>query len=216
MDDAAEQPIPAPLSRPRTGVAWDALRFLLHLAAVYAIVKFCTPSLAGWTRGWLLPLLQAPTSSGSFEFFFSHLFAFSFIPAFLTGLVNARFKHKIAQYVWLVPTVILIYKIARFSTAVSVLYGNPPSTFDHYFGGDFLIPEWHDWKDFWTIASSNPDMSRGMDQFYVHRSVLRRYRVQPSRLCRDSHGPESTNWREDKDLGKIEIRRRPIAMLHVQ
>ena len=61
---------------------WHVLWFPLHLAAVYAIVIFGTPWLAGWTRERLLPFLQDPTSSGHFEFLFSHILIFSFGPAF--------------------------------------------------------------------------------------------------------------------------------------
>jgi len=150
--------------RPRRNVGlWQILWFLVHLAAVYAIVKFCTPWLAGWTRGTLLPLLQHPTSSGSFEFFFSHIFAFSFIPAFLAGLLNARFKHLVAQFVWVVPTVILAYKFATFP-AQSVLQSQFSAAFHQFFGGDFLIQEFKDWHNFWSIVGSNPDMMRGMTQ----------------------------------------------------
>src|ERR1700736_3386643 len=108
MEDATEGPILAQ-ERPvrRMGVGWHILWFLLHLAAVYSIVKLCTPWLAGWTRSILLPLLQHPTPSGRFEYLYSHLFGFSFIPASLAGLVNARFKHKAAQFVWLAPAAIL-------------------------------------------------------------------------------------------------------------
>jgi len=141
---------------------WKILWFLLHLAAVYAIVEFCTPWLAGWTRGELMPLLQLPTSSSRFEFLFSHIFAFSFIPAFLFGFSNARFKHKAAQFVWVVPTVTLAYKFATFP-ASSVLQSQFAAAFHQYFGSGFLIPEYRDWHEFWSIASSY-DMTRGMVQ----------------------------------------------------
>jgi hypothetical protein len=61
-------------------VGWQLVRFLLHLAAVYAIAQYVA-QLAGWTRLFLLPLLQLPTSSSSFQFLFSHIFVFSFVPA---------------------------------------------------------------------------------------------------------------------------------------
>jgi len=142
---------------------WNVVWFPLHLAAFYAIVNFGTPWLSGWTRERLLPLLGQPTSSGRFEFLFSHLFAFSFIPAFLSGLINARFKHNAAQYVWLVPTAVLAYKFATFP-ASSVLQNHFSSAFHEYFGGGFLIPEFRDWHEFWSIAGSNSDMTRGMAQ----------------------------------------------------
>lgn len=142
---------------------WQVLWFLLHLAVVYAITNFCTTWLAGWTRGTVLPLLQKPTSSSSFEFLFSHIFAFSFVPAFAVGLINARFKHRVAQFVWLVPTVVLAYKFLTFP-APSVFHSQFSAAFHQYFGSGFLIPDPRDWHDFWTIVRSNPDMARGMSQ----------------------------------------------------
>lgn len=147
----------------RAGVGWQGLWFLLHLAAVYAIVNMITPRLAGWTRGTLPPLLHRPSSSGSFEFFYSHLFAVSFIPAFLTGLVNAKLRHKATQFVWIVPVVILTYKVLTFP-APSVLQSRVAAAFHEYFGGGFIIPEFNNWREFWSIVGTNADMTRGMEQ----------------------------------------------------
>ncbi len=142
---------------------WQALWFLPHLAVVYAIVNFFTPWLAGWTRVTLLPLLQQPTSSGRFEFLFSHILAFSFIPAFLCGLVNARFKHKAAQFVWIVPTIVLVYKYLTFPAA-SVFANQASGAFHYYFGGSFLVPEFRNLPELFEIAGSGSDMTRGMAQ----------------------------------------------------
>ena len=164
MEDATEG---AELSQERParhGVrGWQILWFVLHLAAVYALVKFFTPWLAGWTRGTLLPLLQHPTSSGRFEFLFSHILALSFIPAVLSGLINVRFRHKAAQFVWLVPAAILAYKLATFP-APSVLQNQFSAAFHQYFGGGFVIPEFRNWHELFSIAGSNSDMTRGMAQ----------------------------------------------------
>jgi hypothetical protein len=49
--------------------------------------------------------------------------------------------------------------------AVSVLVQSKlPAAFHQYFGGGFVISEFHDWKEFWSIVGSNPDMTRGMTQ----------------------------------------------------
>ena len=144
-----------------SGSGWQAVWFLLHLAAVYALVKFCTPWLSGWTAGKVLPLLQHPTSSGPFQFFFSHLFGFSFFPAFLLGLINSRFKHKAAQFVWLVPTVILAYKFVTFPSP-SVFTSQFSAAFHQYFAGGFLLSgSWamSDMRDF-----GSPDILRGLAQ----------------------------------------------------
>ena len=137
---------------------WHVLWFSIHLAAVYLLVNLCTAWLAGWTRGTLLPLLRHPTSFSRFEFLYSHLFAFSFFPAFVFGLINARFKHKAAQ-----PTAILAYKFATFP-APSVFQNQLSAAFHQYFGGGFLIPEFRNWHEFWSIVGSNSDMTRGMAQ----------------------------------------------------
>jgi len=163
MDDETEdQVLPQDRSAPHRTGGWQVLWFFVHLAVVYAIVKFAAPWLAGWTRGRLLPLLQYPPSSSRLEFFYSHLLAFSLIPAFVSGLANARFKHKAAEYVWLFPGLILAYKVMTFPTS-SVLQGGFPA-FHEYFGGGFMIPEFRDYRDIWSIVSSNPDVRRGMTQ----------------------------------------------------
>jgi hypothetical protein len=122
-----------------SGSGWQVLWFLAHLAAVYALVNFFTPWLAGWTAGRVLPLLQHPTSSGPFQFFLSHIFGFSFLPALLLGLINSRFKHKAAQFVWLVPAVILAYKFVTFP-APSAFASQFSAAFHQYFAGGFLLP----------------------------------------------------------------------------
>src|ERR1700691_3623728 len=164
MDAATQGTEPPPhTTAAHSAGGWQVLWFLLHLAAVYASAGFLTPWLAGWTRGTLLPLLQQhPASSGRFQFLFSHILAFSFIPAFLSGLINARFRHKTAQFVWLVPAAVLAYKFATFS-APSVLQ-NQFSAFHQYFGGGFVVPEFRNYHDLFSIAGSNSDMTRGMAQ----------------------------------------------------
>lgn len=164
MEHMSEQRVPAE-DKPATYSAggWQILWFLLHLAVVYIIVHFFTASLAGWTRGTVLPLLHLPTSSSPFEFLYSHILALSFVPAFFAGLINARFKHKAAQFVWLVPTVILAYKFATFP-APSVFQSQFTAAFHQYFGGGFVIGEFRDWREFWNIVESNSDMMRGMAQ----------------------------------------------------
>jgi len=151
---------------------WRTVRLLLHLAVVYAIAAFATPQLGAWTKNTLLPFLQRPTSSGSLQFLFSHVFALSFIPGFLAGLANARFKHKVAQYVWLAPAIILAYKIFTFPAPAQSVFASwfslhqqqLSSAFQQYFGGGFVIREHSDYSDFWSIWRSNPDMARGMGQ----------------------------------------------------
>lgn len=142
---------------------WKAFWFLPHVVLVYLIARFVTPWLAGWTLGTLLPIFGLGLHLNRFEFLFSHLLSLSSVPAFCTGLANARFRHSAAQFVWIIPTLVLIYKLATFSSTDSVLFGDPLSRFHYYFSGNFLIPDYHTWKEFWLIAGSL-DMTRGVDQ----------------------------------------------------
>jgi len=159
-------PPEAQASSPRSrSVAWNATYFVLHLAAVYLVVEFVTPSLTGRFHHWLLPILRMPSTDGDFQFGFTHLLAFSSVPAFLLGLINAQYRHKGALLVWTVPVIVLGYKFATFPT--SLFQPHFQAAFHHYFGGNFLIPEYHSYRELFEIAGANPDMQRGMDQHQI-------------------------------------------------
>jgi hypothetical protein len=164
MEEATDENPPAQeIAVPHSGVGWQILWFLLHVAAVYVIVNVCTPLLARWAHDDLLPFLQHPSSLGRFEYLYSHLFAFSFVPGFVTGLVNSKFKHKAAQFVWLLPATILAYKFATFPSP-SVLQSQFSAAFHQYFGGGFVIPDFRNWHELLSTAASIPDMTRGRAQ----------------------------------------------------
>jgi hypothetical protein len=150
-------------------VWWQPLWFLLHLAAIYILVGFCTTAFAGWVNRTLFPFLKILPSPSGLEFLFAHLFAFSFLPAFIAGLANAKFKHKAAEFVWIVPAIILSYKLLTFPNTSSVLYQSQSSSVLHYyFGGAFLLPDAHvyGWgsKAYWAAVSSNADAPRALAQ----------------------------------------------------
>jgi hypothetical protein len=139
------------------------VRFILHLAVVYLLVQLSTPWLAGWTRSTLLPLLQHPSDASRFQFLFSHLFEFSVISGFMVGMTQAaRFHHRVALLVWVVPFVIVTYKLIVFPS--SILQSHFTAALHYYFGRDFLIPEFRNWADMFSLLSRNPDMPRGMQQ----------------------------------------------------
>jgi hypothetical protein len=166
MEDSLAAESTAPVESPRRSKAgWQILWFSLHLGVVYAVAKFCTPWLSGWTLERLLPLLEIRASPNRIEFLFSHLFAFSFVPAFVAGLVNARFRQRVAAYVWLLPASVLAYKLATFHSVGSVLlHSQTFPALRYYFGSELLIPEYHNWQEFWSMAAGSQDMFRGADQ----------------------------------------------------
>jgi len=146
----------------------NGIRYGLHLAAVYAIVRFVTIWLAGLTHGTILPFLQQRPPSGSvFQFAFSHLFAFSFLPALIFGFLYAEwwYRHRVAVFVWIVPVAVLSYKFAIFPT--TIFQNHFAAAFHEYFGGGFVIPEfhYHNYQELFQLVAPNPDVMRGLEQF---------------------------------------------------
>jgi len=154
----------------KPSVARQSVRFGLHLLAVYAIVKIVTMWLAGFVHGWLLPVFQQhPPSISGFQFAFTHLFTFSFFPAAALAFLYAHwFRHKVACFVWIVPLAILAYKFVGFHSGASVLSASHDqfaAAFHHYFYGNFVIAEFHSYRELFEMAAANPGMTRGMDQY---------------------------------------------------
>jgi len=150
---------------PKGRLKMHAGQFLAHLAVVYLLVNTVPSWLAGQVHGTLLPAVErhAPTTSG-FQFFFTHLMAFSAIPAFVVAfVVGQRFRHSAAFFVWTVPAAVLIYKIAVFEP-VSALAPHWTAAMFQYFGGNFHIEEFHSWKQLFEIAVVNADLTRGLEQ----------------------------------------------------
>ena len=150
------------------GFLWRACIFVLNLIAAYVMVNTCTPWLAGLTRGTILPFLQMPVTSSARELLFNHLLVFSVIPAFLAGLFTLGFKQKSAYFIWIVPALVLTYKVTTSPVSTSVLPGQPSfftQVWHRYFAGGFLLPDFRSWDEFWDIVRSNSDFLRAADQF---------------------------------------------------
>lgn len=143
---------------------WQATRFVLHLSAVYLLVYVCALQLAGLTYRFLLPAIQVPTRSSGFEFIYNHLLFFSAVPAFASGLANARFKHRVAQFVWVVPAIVLAYKLFSFPVKASLLEAHSWPSLHEYFAGGFSIPDPNGWNEFVRMITWNPDLARASGQ----------------------------------------------------
>ena len=102
-----------PLAPPKLSWLKRIVRYGIHLIVLYQVVSFSTTTLPDllykailWATHRTGPSL--PQAAG---LLFSHLPAFSMIPAFAVGLViNAKFRHKTAEYIWIVPVVILAFE----------------------------------------------------------------------------------------------------------
>ncbi len=137
----------------RYALGWKILGFPLHLAVVYLIAKFGVVWLAALIYNTVRPALHMPSSDGHFQFVFSHLLLLSTVCGFAGGLVTAKYNHRIAHCVWIVPLAVLVYK---FSTFPSGVFENQCAVaFHHYLGGGFLIPEFHTYQEMFSMARTN-------------------------------------------------------------
>jgi hypothetical protein len=140
----------------------QVVRFVSHVGAIYLIVWFITPWVAGRWYDWILPLLQSPENGGRLQFMFSHVFALTFLPGLMTGFINAKYRHKAAFFVWTVPLLVLLYRLITFPT--TALQEHWPTVFHYYFAGDFLVPDFQTYRDLFSRVAIGSDFARGMAQ----------------------------------------------------
>jgi hypothetical protein len=146
------------------------IRNALHLAAVYVIANTTTMWLAGRVHEWVLPLIEHhPPTVSSLQFAFSHLFLFSFFPAVLIAFIFSVWcPHRVALFVWIVPVVILAYKVVTFPATAFQDHWVP--AFHEYFGGEFIIGEFHSYQDLFRLMADS-DIPRGMQQLHFTAPV---------------------------------------------
>jgi hypothetical protein len=104
----------------------------------------------------------------SCQFLFSHLFMFSFLPSLAVALVYAHwFRHKVALFVWLIPLAVLAFKFASFPAGSVLDEGKQfGQAFHYYFGGDFFIPEFHNYEELFSLVASSSDAWRSLAQLH--------------------------------------------------
>jgi hypothetical protein len=136
------------------------IRFFLNLVAVYLLAEFVVMWLAGVFHNSILPLLKMPSGESLFAFAFNHLLLFSLLCGMSAGIVAAKYNYRAAQWVWVVPTLILTFKFATFPS--SLFESRLSVAFHHFVAGGFLIPNFHNYSEMFAGWSS--DYAKGIDQ----------------------------------------------------
>jgi len=131
------------------------VRYGFHLVILYQVVSFSTTTLLDliYKAIFFRTHGTGPSLPQEAKFLFSHLLAFSIIPAFVVGLViNAKFRHKAANYIWIVPVVVLAYEFVFYGPGIyPTMLGDSdfPRAFHFFFGGGLptdltnLHGDWH-------------------------------------------------------------------------
>ena len=154
-----EQTAPVNPSRGRF-LGLTVLQFLLHLAVVYLLANSVVVWLSAQFHNLILPLLGMPSNQSRFAFAFNHLLLFSVMCGLAAGIVAATYKHRAAQFVWIVPVIILVYKFLTFPAGL--FQDRFALAIHHYVAGGFLIPEFHTYQE--MFMGWNSDYERGIDQ----------------------------------------------------
>jgi len=154
-----------------TGVKSGILQGILHLAAVYIIARICVPWLLEHTHETILPLILGRPPRASFQFFFSHLFAFSFVPGLIAGFFNVKvLRHGIVRFVWVIPVAILAYAFVFSAPGMyptMILDSDFKQALHFYFGGNFNFPEYDSYRELWKHTPENFEIIRGYTQFRI-------------------------------------------------
>lgn len=123
----------------RSGFVWPGAEaigsFALHTTAVSLCGIFLGPWLFSRWFVWILPLLRILPDMPRGDYWLQHLELVSIIPALVFGALVARYFERLASWAWVVPTMILSYKLLTFTNPdASVLApADQWSRFSYYF-----------------------------------------------------------------------------------
>jgi len=79
-------------------------------------------------------LVPQCASSTCADYYLQHLELVSILPALVVGYVVCRYSPRLATWAWILPTIILLYKLLTFTDpGASVLVSDPLSRFSYYF-----------------------------------------------------------------------------------
>ncbi len=135
-----QQPTQASSSPQQASGFRHVLRFVLHVGAVYLSARAFTPWIVSLFCNHLAPAFHIIIAGGNLQFYFKHLFWLTVIPALLVGYMNSKYRHAAALWVWLVPAILLLAKLATFQSS-SVLTGSGwREAFAYYFSSNWQIP----------------------------------------------------------------------------
>jgi len=130
----------------RSGLAWpvDAAigPFALHTAAAAICGIHLGPWLLSRWYVWILPLTGRSSHMPTGNDHLQNFELVSIFPAILVGYLLSRRFGRFAAYAWILPTVVLVYKLLTFTEPhVSVFASSSPMTrFEYFFVIQRTIP----------------------------------------------------------------------------
>lgn len=122
----------------RSRLAWPADAaigpFALHAAAAAICGIHFGPWLLSRWYAWVLPLTGRSNQVPTGDAYFQNFELVSIVPAVIVGYLLARRFRRFAAYAWVLPTLVLVYKLLMFTEpSVSVLASSSSMTRFEYF-----------------------------------------------------------------------------------
>jgi hypothetical protein len=123
----------------RSGLVWPGAgaigSFALHTTAVPLCGIFLGPWLFSRWFVWILPLFRVSPAMPRAEYWLQNLESVSIIPALVFGALIARYFEKLASWAWIVPTIILTYKLLTYTNPNVSVFASADSwsRFSYYF-----------------------------------------------------------------------------------
>ena len=109
--------------------------FMLHTFVIYISAMRLSQWLVFHWFGWVMPILQVSSQTPATDWYLQHFEVMTILPALVLGYVNvARFlpnslrnfmhegHHSIATWAWILPTLVLSYRMLEYHAPSSVLY----------------------------------------------------------------------------------------------
>lgn len=123
----------------RSGLMWPVDAAIGPFALQTATAAVCGIHLGPWLLSrwyvWILPLTGRSSHIPTGNDYLQNFELVSVVPALLVGYLLARRFGRFAEYAWILPTVVLVYKLLTFTEPdVSVLaFASPATRFEYFF-----------------------------------------------------------------------------------
>jgi hypothetical protein len=114
----------------------------LHTTAAGLCTTYLSLWLAGLIVRWFLPVIGEPAPPHLLDFYLRHFELATIVPAFLLGCVVVRKFPDLSTWAWLIPALVLLFKLATFADQnVSALdVGHSWHRFSYYFAIKRIAP----------------------------------------------------------------------------
>jgi hypothetical protein len=115
--------------------------FLLHTLAVYVCAIFFAPRLVWLWLSVIGPAMRITNGYAEpYDWFMQHICMMSILPALAIGYLNVRKNDSIATWSWIVPALVLGYRMLKYQPSGSVLIEKHGAAISYFFGSVDRIP----------------------------------------------------------------------------